>query len=313
VASYLNLSVIVGGDDQVTLQPAFVTPAPTQPSFHGPASAIGPDATMTSQTFGDPQSLEPDRVLTIELIAGDYAVLSRNQWPLLPLCTDGGPTSSSMASGRISWTDETTAIRLYRGSRPIHIERLSEVPPRVRLAWDPPDPLVGSHVVRWDGSHPERRRLHYLVLYSHTGGRTWEPVAPPITANQLEVDFDDLPGGDAVIAVLASDGIRTERSETRTVHAPPKPLFAIIQSPATGDEPIAGTPVWLQGQAYDREAERPAMDDLVWTSSLQGELGRGAQLAVELVAGQHTITLRAGPEARRGQATTTLLVRRPPH
>jgi hypothetical protein len=162
--------------------------------------------------------------------------------------------------------------------------------------------------VQWEGSHPEGRQLHYLVLYSHTAGRTWESVAPPLDTNELEVNFDDWPGGEAVIAVLASDGVRTARAETRVVRAPPKPLFAIIQSPADGQRIAAGTTVWLQGQAYNRETEAPELEELVWTSSVQGELGRGSQLVVELMPGQHTITLRAGQAERQGDAVISLAV-----
>jgi hypothetical protein len=307
VASYLNFSVLVDEGDQLGLQPAFVTPAPDQPSSE-PSRPLGLDATPTSGGFYDPQVLGSHQILTIEMIAADHTVLSRNHWPLLPLCGDGGSTSTSMASGRISWSDDTALISFYRGSRPIHTERLSAQPPEVRLVWDPPEPLVGPHTVQWEGSHPEGRQLHYLVLYSHTAGRTWESVAPPLDTNELEVNFDDWPGGEAVIAVLASDGVRTARAETRVVRAPPKPLFAIIQSPADGQRIAAGTTVWLQGQAYNRETEAPELEELVWTSSVQGELGRGSQLVVEPMPGQHTITLRAGQAERQGDAVISLAV-----
>jgi hypothetical protein len=94
------------------------------------------------------------------------------------------------------------------------------------------------------------------------------------------------------------------------VRAAPKRLFTIILSPAEGEPIASGTTVWLEGQAYDREAEQPELDELVWTSSLQGELGRGPRLAVDLVSGRHTITLRAGHGERQGDASVSLVVGR---
>jgi hypothetical protein len=308
MASYLNLSVLVGEDDQLILQPAFVTPAPDEPA--GSARGLALEATPSSGGFYDAQVLGSHPILTIEMIAADKTVLSRTHWPLIPLCGDSGSTKSSMAAGRISWSDETALIRFYRESIPIHTELVSAQPPEVRLVWDPVEPRVGRQVVRWEASHPDGRSLHYLALYSHTGGRTWQPLGPAVEMKALEVNFDDLPGGEALVAILASDGIRTARSETRVVRAPSKPLFTTIQSPANGERIAAGTTVWLQGQSYDREAARPEFDELVWRSSIQGELGRGSQLTVELEPGRHTITLRAGSAERQGETAVSVTVLR---
>jgi hypothetical protein len=67
-------------------------------------------------------------------------------------------------------------------------------------------------------------------------------------------------------------------------------------------------PVILNGQGYWLEEDQPETVDLTWSSSLDGNLGRGAHLTVALSAGLHAITLRAGSGERVSSSTVSVNV-----
>ena len=63
-------------------------------------------------------------------------------------------------------------------------------------------------------------------------------------------------------------------------------FVAVIQHPADGEQRTAGQPVPFLGMA-----DEPAA--LVWTSSIDGQIGTGTSFSAALSAGMHVITLTA--------------------
>jgi hypothetical protein len=82
----------------------------------------------------------------------------------------------------------------------------------------------------------------------------------------------------------------------------------MILAPADQERVPRGGATLLQGQGYWREERRPELKELTWTSSIDGELGAGALVEVNLSPGVHRIELRAGRGRRRGTTTISLLV-----
>jgi glucose/arabinose dehydrogenase len=77
---------------------------------------------------------------------------------------------------------------------------------------------------------------------------------------------------------------------TLTINAPPS---VAISSPANGASFPLGAPIAFAGSATDPE-QGILSASLVWTSSLQGQIGTGASFSKsDLVAGTHSITARA--------------------
>ena len=56
---------------------------------------------------------------------------------------------------------------------------------------------------------------------------------------------------------------------------------------------MPGTPLFLNGYAYDLEDSTLGESALHWNSNRDGDLGTGSQVLVTLSPGQHVITLSA--------------------
>ena len=143
-----------------------------------------------------------------------------------------------------------------------------------------------------------------MVCYSNTDGADWHFLSFTIQEPVYEVDFDRLPGGTRCqVGVVASDGVNTVLTATRSFPVPTKPCQALILAPEEGATVGAGETVTLQGQGYYLEEREPELEQLDWSSSVDGALGTGPVLDVALSPGTHQITLRAGTRERRCEAT----------
>ncbi len=119
--------------------------------------------------------------------------------------------------------------------------------------------------------------------------------------------FDRLAGGPACrLAITASNGLRATRVETAPFSVREKPCAAVIVRPVDGE--TLAPDVVLVGNGWWREERRPELQQLGWTSDVQGELGSGRQVAVHLEPGTHTLTLRAGSGERAGEQSVTVQV-----
>ena len=115
-------------------------------------------------------------------------------------------------------------------------------------------------------------------------------------------------GGDECrIAVTASSGLRATRIESAPFRVPLAPCAAVIVMPADGDS-ITGPGITLAGNGWWREESRAELEALAWASDMQGELGEGREVRVDLEPGHHTITLRAGHGERIGSESVAITV-----
>jgi len=168
----------------------------------------------------------------------------------------------------------------------------------------------GTYTITWTASDADSDPLTYSVLYS-PDGTDWVPVGTAITETQLAVNAAELAGStNARIRVLASDGVNTSADESDapfTVGR--KPPQAFIISPEADSATLEGTPVWLEGFAYDLEDGTLGDASLGWASSRDGDLGTGAQVLTTLSLGQHILTLTAtDSNGNVGTATVQVLV-----
>jgi hypothetical protein len=133
------------------------------------------------------------------------------------------------------------------------------------------------------------------------------PVGVAITETQLAVSAAELAGGSgAKVQVLASDGVNTSADESDapfTVGR--KGPQAFILSPEGDGFITPGTPLLLQGYAYDLEDGTLGETALHWSSSRDGDLGTGSQVLVSPSPGQHIITLTA-TDSDGNQATDSI-------
>jgi hypothetical protein len=168
----------------------------------------------------------------------------------------------------------------------------------------------GPFMVTWDGTDLDGDPLTYSLLYSPDAGLTWQPMATGLGDEQLELNTDQLPGGSALLRVVASDGFLSGQDDsgafTVPIHAPSVQI--LLPDP---DQVFFPTQqVVLQGTAYDLEDETLGDPAYVWSSSIDGVLGTGATLnTAELTAGTHVITLTAtDSDGMAGQAQRNIVV-----
>lgn len=100
-----------------------------------------------------------------------------------------------------------------------------------------------------------------------------------------------LPVGTNVITCTATDSDAKTGSSTITVIA--RSPVAKINHPGDGETRPASAAVPFVGVARDKEDGTLSGASLVWTSSLDGQIGTGQTFSKQLSAGVHTITLTA--------------------
>ncbi|MFZ5570311.1 MAG: PKD domain-containing protein [Thermodesulfobacteriota bacterium] len=113
----------------------------------------------------------------------------------------------------------------------------------------------------------------------------------PIGGNSAAFNTNDLSRGvhTITLTVTDSDGETNSDSIVITIRRLPS---AVITAPAGGSTFDEGELITFTGTGTDPDDGALAGNDLVWTSSLDGQLGTGSPLAIQtLSAGNHTITL----------------------
>ena len=185
---------------------------------------------------------------------------------------------------------------------------------RVRSAGSPSvevlSPLPGeqwgldeTRTVSWAGSDPDGDQVYYLVQYSTDGGATWSSAADDWTANFLQMDTSRLAGSDnAIVRVLATDGINTTVAQSDVFSVADKPPIAWIAMPSNEDSVVPSFPqgqrVILEGNATDWEDGALPDGALTWHSDLDGLLGTGRSMEVTTLSpGVHELSLRAEDSA----------------
>lgn len=98
--------------------------------------------------------------------------------------------------------------------------------------------------------------------------------------------------------------------ETGPVGEPPT---AQINHPEDAEERVAGVPIPFIGAADDPEDGALSGASMVWTDSVEGEIGQGEQFDAALVTlGDHVITLTAtDADGNIGEATIALVIVEP--
>jgi hypothetical protein len=283
---YLTVVGLLYPDNRLELRPGFSTELP--------------DLAIEDRESG----------VSVELLGESGEVLLRWGVAAGPVCADGARVAYHLIAAKVPVPAGSRALRVLRDDVVVEEVELAREPPRLSLEWDPPDRPEGRQVVAWQAEHPEGRELSFLVAYSPTGGKTWQPLSGPISERELEIDFDVLPGGEGcLVQVRASDGFNTVSAESETFAVPIKPCAAMILSPEEGAELAADEPVLLQGQGFYLEEARPELEALRWSSSVDGPLGEGTLVHLPgLSPGDHEVVLEAGEGERIGRARTAIRV-----
>ncbi|MCM2680175.1 DUF1194 domain-containing protein [Echinimonas agarilytica] len=154
----------------------------------------------------------------------------------------------------------------------------------------------------WSASDLDGDSLSYTVQFSDDNGVTWETLVSDYTDTMLDVDLNDLGKTDqGLIRVQASDGFHVASDESDGPFVTPNSApECTINQPMNNAAFVGVQPILLDAYTYD--AEDGEVATVQWSSSINGNIGNGANIVTELGTGtelgirrlsegQHTITM----------------------
>jgi len=192
-------------------------------------------------------------------------------------------------------------------------------PPTIKLLEPTQGTLVAGTTIRWQAADPDGEALRFTILYSPDGGMRWQTIALAVTQNEFTLSADaaaHLAGSEqGQLQVIAHDGFYTSQDRSpATLTVSNKPPVGLLLWPAEESQTQYGKMLILRGLGTDVEDGSLAGDQLQWSSNLDGPLGSGTELVVDMLSpGNHLIllTVKDSSGAER-QAFTTVVVDLPP-
>ena len=205
-----------------------------------------------------------------------------------------GEDSARSVDAVVAFKPGTRRISLTRSDRTLDSARVSKHSPTVALLKPKPKKRLGERVkVRWRARDADGGRLTSTVLYA-ADGKHYAPVANDLRGRSARVDLSELGGGRrAALRVVVSDGVLTAGDTSKRHRVPAKPPRVSIATPANGAALTEGEPVQLVASVLDPQDIPFGASGVVWSSSLAGELGRGAALSATLPPGTQELTATA--------------------
>jgi hypothetical protein len=268
-------------------------------------------------------------------IPGPYAIVLRDEgdaelarYPFTPDHADRGPVGQNTPAGAESHNNEVVIISelvpFITGTVAVDIEgpggallttiSASAGVPTITVTAPNGGEILDTDpvTVSWTASDADGDPLHFVVDYSADNGVTWKVVAPDVTENSVAIAAFNLPGGDqGIFRVWASDGLHTARDSSDALFTVPnhEPTVQIVE-PSSAKTLVSGQLLTLQAVAYDVEKGTMPLEQVEWSSDIDGVLGNGQQLTVNsLSAGLHIITVIADDGAGgRSSATAQVTV-----
>lgn len=204
----------------------------------------------------------------------------------------------------VPFSGKAARIEIVEGKRRLFSKRVSAHAPTVRLLSPKVKKLKKPVKVRWRSRDADGGGVTATVQYAADGKR-FVTLAAGLRKQSLRVDPDELPGGKkARFRVVVTDGVLTGVDASRKLKVEAKPPQVSIASPVAGATFTAGETVQLMASVTDEQDTRVG-DDIVWSSSVQGEPGRGAALSTKLEPGTHVLT--ASTTNRLGKTGTATI------
>lgn len=258
-----------------------------------PDGAIVVPPPFTAEGLASPPGEGPAD-LEVELLDAGGTPLVRHRVAFGSPCAvpagGGRPAESPprLAQALIAQHAKARTLRVSQWGRTLH-ERTVTAPAAIDVAWPTAAALAGTEVkLAWSC---DDAGVVGLWQFSNDG-RNWTPVSLPQAAGSSTVDMRSLPGGKTCrLRLLTSDGVQTQRIDSKPFTLKARGWVAMLLAPADGTRVTGDAEIELVGQGFETEKRQAEFDDLSWTSSIDGDLGTGHRRRVRLSPGEHQITL----------------------
>lgn len=209
----------------------------------------------------------------------------------------------------VPWWPQAATIVILRGREPVATAPIEPTAPDLVIDAVPSE--LGTRAtaeISWTVHHAERP-VTCLLRYSNDAGQTWRSLAANLKETRYRLNPEFLPGGsECLFEIIATSGVRTTVARTASVTVPVKPRRAHILAPARDLRSRTGSAVLLRGGGYSPDFGLGAPNEVRWSSSIDGPLGRGFEvLARMLSAGTHEIRLEV-PDGLGGTSTAVTSV-----
>ena len=225
----------------------------------------------------------------IELVgAGGKTIAS---YPFEPKEISDLPEGQRLASVKeiVPFKAKAARIEIVKGNRTIASRDVSDHAPTVKLRALKGKQLTAPVKLRWSSRDADGDKRTSTVQYA-ADGKHYETLAAGLKKGKLKVDPDTLGGGDeARFRVIVTDGVLTGIDKSKPVKVAAKAPKIAIATPVDGATLTEGQSLQLVATVQDDQDARLG-DEVVWSSDVQGELGRGAALATTLRPGAHKLT-----------------------
>jgi len=220
-------------------------------------------AVRTTGTPSDPT----EGTVEIRLLDASESTLST-----LALGSLSGDVEVISFAASVPFSPNATRISLYRDGE--------ECAALIRSAHEPVGSVSITQVVgneieaSWVASDADGDPLEFSFSYS-VDGRVWFPVLLNDRApgNPLLISTGDLPGGDAVVRMVVSDGFNSTIAYSSTLAVGDKPPLVRIMSPSAGTMLSTNHPTNLYAMVIDPEDR---LASVTWSDDTGAVLAEGA-------------------------------------
>jgi hypothetical protein len=209
---------------------------------------------------------------------------------------EGPPRPSFAFALALPWREEVARVVVTHDGQELAAIEVPREAPRLE------PPLVRSTEegleVEFKANHERREDLRYLVRFAVDDERQWQLAALDLADGRCVLPHGSVPSGKACrIQVGASVGGRTTWAESEPFEVEPAPPELLVLAPQEGASFSRDEEICLRAEAVSREDGTLPENALRWRSDIDGELGTGRLLMVELSPGRHVVAVTATSSA----------------
>ncbi|WP_280253282.1 hypothetical protein [Nocardia abscessus] len=234
----------------------------------------------------------PDPSLSLQLLDDSGAVVARGpverQSLHCGIAEQLRSTDIERVIGYVVLHPRATTLVVHDGTEILHCAPIAPDKPRIHRLRVHADRDIWQ--IYWDAEHsqPLSFDLFFIDPLRHVIA-----VAKALQENSFSLDTSPLPGGgDCHIALVATDGIRSQCARSKLRRLPSRPPILTILAPANDEILAAGQPFSLMGNSHDLAGRALPASGITW--SIDGTTtasGNALALGTPLRRGDHTIEM----------------------